>query len=169
MSKNLYNTYCKSKLCIEQWTFHSSKEKLEKRFARKFSCDEIYPELSLRCMCVDGFNNFDFLRSFLNVSLELPLSWKPLQKNFIICRQKRHRLFSKRGGCGLGLCWDGILGHQFDKELKFFAQCYSQSFTGGFLKKTRLYSGFKIHTKIRETNKPRVYSWIASYRKEKWG
>ncbi len=62
--------------------------KNRKRFAKKFYCDEIYPELSVRCMCADGFKNFDFLRSFLNVSVELPLSWKPLQKNFIICRQK---------------------------------------------------------------------------------
>jgi hypothetical protein len=25
-------------------------------------------------MCVDGFKNFDFLQSFLNVSVELPLN-----------------------------------------------------------------------------------------------
>jgi hypothetical protein len=48
--------------------------KNRKRFAKKFYCDEIYPELSVRCMCADGFKNFDFLRSFLNVSVELPLS-----------------------------------------------------------------------------------------------
>jgi hypothetical protein len=102
------------------WTMDLSffERKIRKRFARKFSCHEIYPELSVCCMCVDGFKNFDFTGSFLNVSVELPLSWKQLQKNFILCWQKRHRLYSKRGVCGLGVCLDGILGHHVDKVLK---------------------------------------------------
>ncbi len=38
--------------------------------------------------------------------------------------------------------------------------------TGGFKKKTRLYSGFKnTRKKIRETRKLELYSWIAFYKK----
>ncbi len=43
---------------------------------------------------------------------------------------------------------DGILGHQFNKSVKYFAQCYSQSLLRGFQRKTILLSGFKNPHKI---------------------
>jgi hypothetical protein len=36
-----------------------------------------------------------------------------------------------------------FLDINFDKRLESHASCYSQPSTGGFLKKSRLYSGFK--------------------------
>jgi hypothetical protein len=56
---------------------------------------------------------------------------------------------------------DGILGHQFDKRLRFLLHPIHSLSTGGFLKKTRLYSGFKntyktIVISIFEKGKMRV-------------
>jgi hypothetical protein len=55
---------------------------------------------------------------------------------------------------------DRILGHQFDKRLESFAPSYSQSFfsTGGLLKKTRLYPGFKnTYKKSAEQENARLF------------
>jgi hypothetical protein len=41
-----------------------------------------------------------------------------------------------------------FLDISFDKRLESYASCYSQPYySGGFLKKTRLYSGFKTTNK----------------------
>ncbi len=71
MSKNLYNTHCKSKLCIE--LNNGPEEKLENALRENSPVMKFIQNLPY-VVCVDGFKNFDFLRSFLNVSVELPLS-----------------------------------------------------------------------------------------------
>ncbi len=54
---------------------------------------------------------------------------------------------------------DEILGHQFDKRLESFAQCYLQSFCCGFLKKNNISTlVLEKQTKNIQNKKTRVYS-----------
>ncbi len=74
----------------------------------------------------------------------------------------------------LTLSRDGILGHEFDKRLESFAQCYSQSLLlADFYRKPILYSGFRTkknnsslftnsilyNRKTREENQTIAWVW----------